>query len=173
MAGWYYVVGESQHGPFEDDEIRRLLTEGKISDQTNVWRDGMDNWLPMSQVPEWSGQVVSTNPYSTNPYGAQGQSYHSPYPIRHNNGAAITSMICGICAVVVPFVICFFGAVASPFLGIAAVIFGHIGLNQISQSSVPMAGRGMAITGLVLGYIVIVALACMVLMGMLTGLSSI
>ena len=53
-------------------------------------------------------------------------------------------------------------AVASMVLGILwlwwigsvlAVIFGHVALGQISHSNGRLGGRGMAIAGLVLGYI--------------------
>ena len=39
------------------------------------------------------------------------------------------------------------------FTGIPAVICGHMALNQITQSGGVQQGRGLAIAGLVLGYI--------------------
>lgn len=41
---------------------------------------------------------------------------------------------------------------------ILAVIFGHVALNQIKQADGRQTGRGMAIAGLVLGYIGIATL---------------
>jgi hypothetical protein len=38
---------------------------------------------------------------------------------------------------------------------IGAVVFGHIGLHQINRSNGTEQGKGMAITGLVIGYLVI------------------
>jgi hypothetical protein len=37
--------------------------------------------------------------------------------------------------------------------GIAAVICGHIGLNEINRAGGRLGGKGLAIAGLVLGYI--------------------
>jgi hypothetical protein len=42
---------------------------------------------------------------------------------------------------------------AGPITAILAVIFGHIALAQIAQSGGMEQGRGLAIAGLVLGYI--------------------
>ncbi len=60
-------------------------------------------------------------------------------------GLAIASMVCGIVAVI----LCIYGGL----LGLPAVICGHLAISQINGSPVPMAGRGMAIAGLVMGYL--------------------
>ena len=40
-----------------------------------------------------------------------------------------------------------------PIIGaIAAIITGHMGLNEIKQSAGRLTGQGLAVTGLVLGY---------------------
>ena len=56
------------------------------------------------------------------------------------NGLAIASMVLGI--------IWFFGV--SSFL---AVILGHVALNKLNRPDNRQGGRGMAIAGLILGYI--------------------
>jgi len=67
-------------------------------------------------------------------------------------------------------------AIASMVLGILwiwwigsvlAVIFGHVALNQIKQSDGARGGRGMAIAGLVLGYIGVATLILFVLVPLL------
>ena len=50
-------------------------------------------------------------------------------------------------------------AIVLPSIGsILAVVFGHVALNQIKQSQNTLAGRGMAIAGLILGYSAIIIL---------------
>lgn len=44
-------------------------------------------------------------------------------------------------------------------LGLVAVVFGHVGLSRIARSGGQLTGRGMAIAGLVLGYLATVVLA--------------
>jgi type IV pilus assembly protein PilA len=58
-----------------------------------------------------------------------------------NSGKALASLICGM--------VFFFW----PFSALAAVILGHLALSDIRRSAGRLAGRGMAIGGLVTGYI--------------------
>lgn len=55
------------------------------------------------------------------------------------SGKAIASVICGICFWIFP-------------AAVAAIILGHLSLSEIKGSLGRLKGRGMAITGLVLGY---------------------
>lgn len=82
-------------------------------------------------------------PYaSAQPYAA-GQPYAAPLP---TSGLAVASLITGIAGIVLSFAV--FPLLAS----IAAVITGHMALKQIRQNSA-VGGRGMAIAGLILGYV--------------------
>ncbi len=141
MALWYYGSNGNQHGPVEEAELRALIAAGTVGSQTLVWRDGMGDWKPLAAVPELSGQVVSS------PHAAPAHSGYQGYypPVVPTSGVAIASMVCGIVALFT----CYFAG----FLGIVAVICGHIALGQIRNSPVPVGGRGMAISGLVLGYL--------------------
>lgn len=56
------------------------------------------------------------------------------------SGLAIASLICGILFLFFP-------------LSIVAVVFGHVSLSQIKKSAGRLRGRGLAIAGLVLGYL--------------------
>ncbi len=60
-----------------------------------------------------------------------------------SSGLAITSMVMGILSVVL----------CGPFLGIPAVICGHITLSRIKKLPTHYSGGGMAVAGLVTGYI--------------------
>ncbi|GAA5477368.1 GYF domain-containing protein [Haloferula helveola] len=150
MAHWYYGVAGNQKGPVEEHEIRAMLAAGQINSSTIVWREGMDTWKPISEVPEWSGQVLSpqASPYQTPQAGYSGG--YSPVPVVPNSGMAIASLVCGISSLVLLFS-CFVGILA----GIPAVICGHMALKQIKEAELPMGGRGMAIAGLVTGYVTI------------------
>ena len=94
--------------------------------------------------PEPAGSVPVPNPYAQpapqtaqNPYAPQGG---IGYPTAPPRGLSITSMVLGIVSVVGFFL-------GGGLLSIGAVIFGHIALRK------EPAGRGMAIAGLVTGYV--------------------
>lgn len=69
---------------------------------------------------------------------------------------AWASLICGIASLV----FCFMGALA----GIPAVVTGHLALVAINRSD--KRGRGLAIAGLVMGYIAI-AVTCLAVLGLM------
>jgi hypothetical protein len=145
MSQWYYGSSAGQTGPVEDAELRALIASGGVGPETLVWRDGMKDWLPLRSVPELSLHSPAL------PGPATGMAYHQPYyvPVVPNSGLAIASMVCGIVGVLM----CVYGGL----LGLPAVICGHLAISQINSSPVPMAGRGMAIAGLVMGYLALLA----------------
>jgi hypothetical protein len=61
MAQWYYSKGGEQKGPVEQQELQRLCSNGEVKSSDLVWRDGMANWQPVSQVPELAA-VASAQP---------------------------------------------------------------------------------------------------------------
>ena len=78
-----------------------------------------------------------------------GQQYYPPYqayqpypPARPTNGLAIAALVCGI------------AAFATGITGIPAVICGHLARRQIRRTG--EQGDGMAIAGLILGYVSVV-----------------
>ncbi len=93
------------------------------------------------------------NPYGSNPY--QQPVYGQPVqPVvvaaPPNNQKALISMILGI--------VSYIGF--SILTGIPAVILGHMALKEINASAGTQGGKGMAIAGLVLGYLSIALIAC-------------
>src|SRR3954447_18476729 len=51
MAGWYYARDHVQKGPVPLNTLRALVARGELGPDDLVWRDGMGDWLPVSQVP--------------------------------------------------------------------------------------------------------------------------
>ena len=96
-------------------------------------------------APQYGAQPVpyGSEPYGAQPYGAQpygAQPYYAQpayYGVQRpatTNGLAIASLVTAIVGV-----------------SLVAVILGHIAMNQINKTG--EQGKGMAIAGLVLGYL--------------------
>jgi competence protein ComGC len=81
-----------------------------------------------------------------------------PVPQLKNSPLAIWSLVLGIVAVF----LCF-----GPLAGIPAVICGHLALNKIRGSGGMLKGQGMAIAGLVMGYIGV----SMIVVGLLAAIA--
>src|SRR5687767_8669193 len=68
---------------------------------------------------------------------------------QENSGKAVASMVLGAFAVLLNILL---------IPGILAVIFGHLALSEIKKSAGRLKGEGMAIAGLVMGYLSFLAI---------------
>ncbi len=62
---WFYADGDTQMGPVAEPEFEALVQTGKISAETRVWRDGMEDWVRYGDVPvngERAAQAVAAEP---------------------------------------------------------------------------------------------------------------
>lgn len=150
MSDWFYGKDGTQHGPVSDQEIGTLVASGQIDSNTIVWREGMPDWLPLAQVPEFQSlnQTGAADPYGS-PQSQPVQPGQTPYtaPIP-TDGLSIASLVCGILAIISCYIWGLFG--------LPAVICGHMSLKKIKNSATPIQGKGMALAGLICGYIGIV-----------------
>ncbi len=71
---WYYVDGKDRLGPFEDDDFRKLIDEGTITDETLIWNQSMESWQPLESVSALKQSdavdappVVAPSPGTTEP----------------------------------------------------------------------------------------------------------
>jgi len=69
---------------------------------------------------------------------------YAPVGTEQTSGKAVASLICGIINIFP--------------LSLAAIILGHISLSEIGKSAGRIKGRGLAIAGLILGYLGLVAI---------------
>ncbi len=151
MNEWFYSKGGAQEGPFEEAEMRTRITSGQVGVSDLLWREGMAEWLPLAQVSEFSSASASsdsTSPYvtpETNPASAPQAAAYAPIP--PTSGLAIASLVCGILAILSS---CVYVGI---LFGIPAVITGHMAMKSFKNPQEPRNGKGMAIAGLVCGYL--------------------
>jgi uncharacterized membrane protein len=60
MSDWYYAANNEQKGPVNESELKANLASNKLPADTLVWKDGMDNWTPASQVPAFTFRPAPT-----------------------------------------------------------------------------------------------------------------
>lgn len=139
-----YLLGIQgvQSGPFSETEIREKLAAGGIPANALCWTEGWSEWRAVSAVfPSATGVTPPPLPPGATSFRPQPPPVHSGPAT--TSGLAITSLVLGVAGLIV--------VVTS----IPAVICGHIACSNIKQSHGGQKGRGLAIAGLVLGYIVI------------------
>jgi type IV pilus assembly protein PilA len=100
-----------------------------------------------ASTSSWLNAPPAPSPYPQQ-YPPQAQSYR-PYQPPRTDGGAIASLVLGIAS----FVLCL-----SLFTGIPAIILGHISRSKIKKSMGSLQGDGLALTGLILGYISLVSI---------------
>ncbi|NQZ68299.1 MAG: SPFH domain-containing protein [Lentisphaeria bacterium] len=59
---WFAAFNGQQSGPFDPGTVQQQVQQGNISKETLMWKQGMANWLPASDVPEVSAFFGSAPP---------------------------------------------------------------------------------------------------------------
>jgi hypothetical protein len=119
------------------------LTKSEFDDRSTrvlTARTYGDLNMVVADLPSGPGAPTQMAPYQAG--------YYQPVMIQRTNGFAIGALVCGI----VPF-----------FGGIPAIILGHVARGQIRRTG--ERGDGMAIAGLVLGYLWVALWALIILIG--------
>lgn len=54
---WYVVLEGEQVGPITAEEVEAYFSVGQLSNESFVWRDGLDNWVPIHSISEFAHLV--------------------------------------------------------------------------------------------------------------------
>lgn len=57
-AQWFYARDKERLGPVSTETMRHLLQNRAIDGRTLVWREGMADWQPLAQSPDFEGDVA-------------------------------------------------------------------------------------------------------------------
>lgn len=157
---WYYSKNGTQLGPIAQGELISKLASGEVSPSDLVWKDGMGDWIPASQVAELRTTSAAPSPPSysetpATPYtppGVNPAPAGQPYPVvvTVQPGKATSAMVLGIISLTTG-LLC--GCITGIPCGIIAVIFG----NQFKKAAAfnPMLAQdlGKAKAGIIMGWI--------------------
>jgi len=141
MLMQYHVAKNGEKsGPFDKEEVYRRLVAGELSGTDLGWHEGLAEWEPLSKlIPPPAPQA---QPVFAVPGGGVVPAPALAATPQGTSGLAIASLVCGI------LVFLTFG-----LAGLPAVITGHMALSRIKKSAGALKGGGMAIAGLVMGYL--------------------
>ena len=164
---WYYADAAEQQHTVQEEQLPELVANGTIQRNTLVWNESMSDWKPAGEVrPDLfegtaAGPALSPAAPPSSPAAATVQP--GPPPQRApTDSLAVASLVCGILA--------FFclGALT----GIPAVICGHMARKRAAQETLPSSNAGLALAGLITGYLGIVwgvLYAIFMVMGAVSG----
>lgn len=166
---YYFASGNEQRGPYSLQELASL----GLRPDTLVWCEGMANWQRADSVPELVALIpvadsapspappevgtpqpappAQTPGLQPLPQGTLAYGGYAAQPASQN-GMAIASLVLGIVST-----LSFCGFHVGAFLGlpcaILAIVFGFIAKGKANRQE--GGGRGMAIAGIILGFIYI------------------
>jgi hypothetical protein len=158
---WFYAKNNERKGPVSASQLRSMVVSGEVAGSDLVWCEGMGNWIPASEIQDFdSPRVGAVGAEVGSPQGRHspqvvppGAQAGSPANIPNagpvgskppTNGKAIASLVCGCVGITCCNIF---------ILQILAVIFGHIAKGEIRASGGQQRGDGMALAGLILGYV--------------------
>ena len=133
-----------QLGPFSEAQVAEMLRSGMLEQDDLAWTPEMPDWKPLSSFSIFQTQSNQLqSPIS--------EVANTPSKlVQKNEPLTIWALVLGIISILG----CSFGGF---IVGIPAVICGHIGLSRIKRQP-SLGGRGMAIAGLITGYLGILTL---------------
>lgn len=140
----YYPVTEWQAREYTDLLLNLIAVAALVYVAARPRRTPDRPPAPFTAGP--TRPIRSPGPHTTDgwPYGGSG--YAQPVQAAGTNGLAIASLVLGILWLY--------------WLGsLLAVVFGHIALGQIRRAGGPQSGRGLALAGVILGWVGLAVLA--------------
>jgi purine-cytosine permease-like protein len=127
------AADQKEYGPVGADQIRLWIAEGRVNAQTQVQAVGATDWKSVGDVTELAAGLP-------NAPAPRLVTISPPAPSsRGTCQMAVWAMVAGILSVP-----------CCQILGLVAVVLGVVALSQLKQHP-ELAGRGFAITGIVLG----------------------
>ena len=135
MTQTYEIIGGDNraHGPVTGEELCEWIRQGRAGRNTMIRPSNTDTWRPLSTFPEFSGPL----------HGLPWIPLYQPAPKAH--GLAVASLVLGIISLVIVGI--------GLLTGVPAAICGHAALRAIKAEPTEYGGGGMAIAGLITGYI--------------------
>jgi hypothetical protein len=150
----FNIIGADgkQYGPVSADQIRQWFAEGRANNQSMVQAPGTTEWRPLASLPEFF--ALSVPPPSVLP--------------AQNSPLALAGFICSIISVTIGLCCCY----GLPF-NLVGIGLSIAGLVQVRNQPERFQGRGLAITGLILGILSILLGVLLLLLGVALSWSDI
>jgi len=136
----YFITGADgkEYGPVPLELLQKWIAEGRVNAQTKMRVESSDAWQTAAEFPEVNHLLKAGVP----PVGVAGQTPPAAPAAAPATGLATVSLLLGI-----------LGITCLGITAIPAIICGHIALSRTRRSPATYGGFGMALAGLIMGYI--------------------
>ena len=141
---WYYADASDQQQSTSEESLPGLIAEGLIKPQTLLWNETLVHWKPAIELrPDLFGTLVAPpilSPAQRREVGFGNSGF--PGQTSPPDSVAVCALIFGLLGI-----FCF------PLLGLGGVVCGHIARKRAREETLPSSNGGMALAGLITGYI--------------------
>jgi hypothetical protein len=139
-ATWFYARDGARQGPLRLADLERMIDTGEIGPDTLFWKSGMSDWTPGFLVPELASAVAAAGETATAGATLPSPGRRGALPAENarprTSLLAFASLVLGL----------LFGVGSLP-----AIILAVIAFRAISRSNGTLAGKHLALAGLILG----------------------
>lgn len=157
---WYYADESDQQHEIAENRLGELARAGAIRPDTLVWNETLEDWKECREVRPDLFDPAAEAPPAAPPVltPAQRQAAAGATGSLQTTAAAptdplaVTALVCGI-----------LGLLCFQLFSIVGVITGHIAYRRASEESVPTGNKGMALAGIIMGYIGLLLLLVIIL----------
>ena len=141
---WYYADTSDQQQSTSEDSLPGLIAAGTIKPRTLLWNETLVDWKPAIELrPDLFGTLVAPpilSPAQRREVGLGSSGL--PGQTSPTDSVAVCALIFGL-----------LGLFCFPLLGLGGVVCGHIGRKRAREETLPSSNGGMALAGLITGYI--------------------
>ncbi len=149
----YLIRGadEKEYGPAPTSVVERWIAERRLDARSRIRREGEPIWRPLSEFPEFADALAGGGKKAP-PTGVPPPAGPTLAGYQRTSGLAIATLVIGILA-----------PCTAGLAGLIGIIVGLFALRKISRSQGRLKGRGLAITGLILSVLFLVAIPPLVI----------
>jgi hypothetical protein len=145
----YKIIGADgkEYGPVTAEQLRQWIAQGRANAQTLAQTVGGTDWKPLGLFPEFGPAAPPALPVA--PPSAPAV---RPTAAPTTNSMAVAGLVFGLIGLTGGWMCC-----GGPLFSVLGIVFSSVGLSQIKRNPTQETGRGVAITGLVLSILGVVA----------------
>ena len=59
---YYVLIKNQQNGPLSFTQLSQLISDVRVNKQSLVWKSGLENWVIITELPEFSNFFNQTPP---------------------------------------------------------------------------------------------------------------
>lgn len=64
---YFLLIDGAEQGPFSADQLKHMWRTGQVTQDTNVWYEGLSEWLPFSAIEDEIFPPVQVKQYAPAP----------------------------------------------------------------------------------------------------------